>query len=143
MFKKYIVDTNMLFASLNELGTNRTDLFIIDDTQDEFAPFSGRMERLQKAGIQLLPLKKIHYEKLKGVLKEHGANTKLIRLYSNTGTVDVLLIAYILGEKATSSNLFNEEILLITNDKELIKVAEFYKIDHVSEIPKSNINLMK
>lgn len=141
MLKYYVVDTNLLFSKLDKLGKNRYDIIILDDIISEIAPFPERYQKLQNAGVQMIGPTKKHYEKLKEVLKVHGDNTKLIRLFSNEGVGDVMLIAYILAEKESHSSLFQTEFILVSNDAEAISVAQKYGIECLKELPINSPNM--
>jgi hypothetical protein len=135
MIKHYLIDANMIFSKLDSLGSNRKDILVLDDIKVEIAPSEERIVKLEKAGVRFICLNKKHYEKLKLVLAEHGENTDLIRLYTNEGVGDVLLIAYALAERENQHSLIEFEYLLVTNDKAVIDVAEKYNIECLHEIP--------
>jgi hypothetical protein len=138
MIKHYLIDANMIFSKLDSLGTNRKDILVLDDIKDEIAPSEERIIKLEKAGVRFVYPAKIHFEKLKLVLAEHGDNKELIRLYTNEGVGDVLLIAYALAEREGQRGLFPLEYIIISNDKAVLEVASKYNIDCINEIPLKN-----
>ena len=131
---KYLLDTHSLSNNVVRGKTNRDDLTVLQDVADEFIYSQSDSVALQNSGIKFLFPERRHYLKLKEVLSKHGDNLKLIRLYTREGTADVMMLAYVLEEMNSSEKLFSEEYCLVTQDKELIKIAQEYGIKTVAKI---------
>lgn len=133
---RYLVDTNTLSNEIIKNSVRRRDLFVIREVTDEYASTSDEVSKIQSSGISILDLEKRHYESMAQVLAKHGDNLELIRLYTNKGSSDIAMLAYILGDKnMEQKSLFPEEYQIVTKDKELIKVAKSYGITCVDRIP--------
>lgn len=113
-------------------SSKRSDLFIIEDVLDEYAFSTEEETKVQETGIKIIHLEQRHFEKLTEVMAKHGDNFSLIRLYTSKGTADVLMLAFILAEREVTSTLFDEDYVIITQDKELISVAKQYGIHCIS-----------
>lgn len=131
----YVVDTNMLYSKIESIGKNRNDIVILDEIAIELSPVISRVEKLKKAGVQFISLKKTHYDKLKVVMQSHGKNLNLIRLYTNEGAGDIEIISYILAERENNPPLFKNDYNLVTKDVAAIKVAKSYGITCLDYIP--------
>lgn len=132
---KYLLDTNILFSTVEQRTFKRSDLYITEDVAKECVSSPERILKIKVVGIQTLEMKKKHFEKVKEVLSKHGDNLALIRLYSGKGKADVMMLAYILAEKEKPETLFEEEYTLVTRDKTLTKVAKEYGIKCILNIP--------
>ena len=96
---------------------------------DEYAFSDAEARKVIRAGIKILGLEKKHLEKMKEIMTTQGDNFKLIRLYTSEGIGDVAMLAYILAEKNTTDTLFPETYTMVTQDKELCRIARIYGID--------------
>lgn len=132
---KYLLDTNILFSTVEQRIYKRFDLYVTEDVAEECVSSPERISQIKIVGIQTLEMKKKHFEKVKEVLSKHGDNFSLIRLYSGKGKADVMMLAYILAEKEKPETLFEEEYTLVTRDKTLTTVAKKYSIKCVSNLP--------
>jgi hypothetical protein len=131
---KYLIDTNTLSNSILKKTSERNDIFVLQEVVDEYAYSDQELNNIARSNIQRLYVSKKHIDKLVEILKVHGDNFDLIRLYTNEGTSDVLLIAYILAERDKPESLFSDEFTIVTRDKELIKTANSYDIKCISNL---------
>lgn len=134
---KYLLDTHSLSNSLLEKAQTRNDLFVLREVADESAFSKQEVQRITSAGISIIDISKKHLEKLKDVLVAQGDNLKLIRLYTNEGTADIMMLAYIIAEKEAPETLFNvnDDYAIVTQDKELISIAKGFGIKCVTSVP--------
>jgi len=131
---RYLIDTNTLSNGLLNESFKRDDIFVLKEIVEEYAFTDQEADKIKRSGIQILEVNKKHLQKLNDILKDHGDNFDLIRLYTNKGAGDVLMIAYILSEKERPEELFVDKYTIVTNDKELFNIARSYKINCISEL---------
>lgn len=129
MSMNYLLDTHTLSNSVMSMGRKRNDLFVLREVANEYAFTSAEMQKITSAGISIIDITKKHLAKLTEVMSAHGANTKLIGLFSGKGTADVVMLAYVLSERDNPDTLFKKEYTLVTKDKELTTIAKTYGID--------------
>ena len=105
---KYLLDTHSLSSKVIESAHGRKDLCVIEDVLDESSEktVSSIKNRQQ---IEILSIGCRHLKKLGEILKIHGANFKLIRLYTDEGTADVMMLAYVLSERDEPETLFSDK----------------------------------
>jgi hypothetical protein len=132
---KYILDKNILTNDLIDNIHKRYDLCVTQDVLDEGGFTKQEITKIRNAGVQILKVYKLHFEKLKEVLVKHGDNLKLINLYLGVGTADVMMIAFILAERDNAASLFPEKYTIVTKDSELTSVANSYGITCVKALP--------
>jgi hypothetical protein len=125
---RHLLDTHSLSNKLMDSSTKRDDLYVLEDVMDEYAFSNTEAQKVTRAGIKILGLEKKHLEKMKEIMAAHGDNLKLIRLYTSKGVGDVAMLAYILAEKATTDTLFPETYTIVTQDKELCRIAATYSV---------------
>lgn len=130
---KYLLDTNSLSKNIINKASKRSDVFIIRDVLDEYVYSPEEETKFKSTGIDVIDLEQKHFEKLRDVMKKHGDNFSLIRLYTGKGTADVLILAYILAETEVQDTLFPEEYTIVTQDGELITVAKEYGINCINQ----------
>ena len=131
---RYLLDANILSSQVLSSASNREDLFIIDEVADECTNNESEKLKITNAGISINHITKKHLDNLSEVMKSHGSNFKLIRLYTCKGSADVLMIAYILSEKFHPEILFSEEYTLVTKDRTLSTIAKTYGIEVTESI---------
>lgn len=131
---KYLLDRNILSKKHIENVQRKSELCVTNDVAEESGLTKQEIARIQGEGVLILKPSGMHFEKLKEVMATHGANTRLINLYSGQGTADVVMIAYILAEQEADKSLFPEKYIIVTKDAELTSVATSYGITCVSEI---------
>ena len=132
---RYLIDNNTLSNTLLSRSLGRNDVFVLEEVVDEYVYLPEEVNKIKSAGIQILKLSKKHLEESIKILSDHGNNYKLIRLYTNKGCGDVMMLAYVLAERDKPNSLFTEEYTLVTCDKELTKIARMYGIKSVSRLP--------
>jgi len=115
-------------------SSKRSDLFVIDEVADEYAFIESEISKITSAGISIIDITKKHLDKLAEIMVTHGSNLKLIRLCTDKGSADVLMLAYIVSERDHPGSLFTEEYTLVTKDKELTAVAKSYNIKTVTSL---------
>ncbi len=125
---RYLIDNNTLSDSLLKKSIGREDVFVLDDVVDEYVFSPEDVLKIKSVGIKILEVNKKHLEMAIKILEDHGDNLKLIRLYTNEGRGDIMMLAYILAEREKPETLFTEEYTLVTRDKELTRVAKIYGI---------------
>jgi rRNA maturation endonuclease Nob1 len=131
---KYLLDTHTL-TNLPAIAAGRRDnLCVINEVAEEYAFVESEIVKLKSAGISIIHVSDRHLKKLKEVMALHGANTKLIRLWTGTGTADVVMLAFVLSERDEPQTLFPEEYTIVTRDNELTTVAKSYGINTMSRI---------
>lgn len=130
----FLIDNDSL---TNEVVSSALEknIFVLRDTVDEYASTRAEILKIENSGIKILEMDYIHFQRLIILLKKHGTNKNLIRLFSNKGKADVLILAYILAERDDSGKLFPDNYILITKDRELTKIAENYEISCLKELP--------
>jgi hypothetical protein len=126
---KYLIDKNIFTRNLKNNIDRRLDLCITQDVIDESGLSQQEIKRIKDLNIQVVKFNKIHYEKLKEVIDNHGDNLNLINLFLGEGTADIMMLAYILGENETDKSLFPEKFVIVTKDIELTRVATSYGIE--------------
>lgn len=131
---KYLLDKNILSNDLINNSQKRDDLCVTEEVLYE-AGYTGKdYSKIRSARIQIVKLSKKHLDKLSLFMADHGANLKLINLFTGKGTADVVMISYILSERDNPESLFPEEYTIVTKDKELMSVADIYGIKCISKI---------
>lgn len=131
---KYLLDTNNLSNRLIDSAIKREDLCVLEEIIAEYAFSDIDEQKITRAGIKILNLRRNHLEKMKEIMSVHGGNLKLIRLYKSEGAGDIAMLAYVLAERDTPDNLFSEEYTLVTKDKELCRVAKEYGISCLNDL---------
>ncbi|GEM_PF-2072330 len=127
---KYLLDTNSV---ANELLKKRGDFFIIRDVLSESPRLREKEIELRSFGVTIVEVTIKQLRKLKEVvLFDHCGNLKLIRLYTNMGMADVLMLAYILSETEQEGLFPPEPWTLVTKDAPLSDAAKKYDIECVS-----------
>ncbi len=132
---RYLIDNNTLSNALLSRSLGRKDVFVVSEIVDEYAYIPEEVVKIKSFGINILEVGKKHLETAAKILNDHADNLKLIRLYTNKGCGDVMMLAYIVAEKEKPESLFTEEYTLVTRDKELISVAKIYGIKSVERLP--------
>jgi len=126
----YIFDTNSLSNEILYAAKGRSDFFITEEVLDERTRSEDEKKRLLRSNIKILYTEIRHLYELKEILRLHGANLKLIRMYSGEGSADVLILAHILSDQEEERfSLFPQTWSIITDDAELSKIAQQYGIN--------------
>ena len=125
---RYFLDAHSLSNKLLNPSTKRDDLYVLEEVMDEYAFSDAEVQKAGRAGIQTLRLERRHLQKMQEFMAKHGDNFKLIRLFTAEGIGDVAMLAYVLAERDTPETLFPESYTLVTQDKELTKLAGNYGI---------------
>ena len=123
---RYLLDTNSLNNNLIQRATQRLDIFVLKEVEDERTMFGSTSSNLR--GMNILHPEAKHVRRLQQLLVNEGDNFNLIRLYTGEGTADVMMIAYILEEIENPETLFPDEYTIITRDNGLIEAANRYRI---------------
>ena len=131
---RYLIDTNKISSEVLRRSQQSRDIFVLDEIVREYSFEKRDKVGLLRASVQILEIKKKHLQKLMDVLKEHGDNLDLIRLFSNNGSGDVLMLAYVLSEMNNPDTLFEEKYTIVTADTELTRIAKSYSINCITEI---------
>ncbi len=132
---KYLIDTNALLQNIQD--PESLDLYTIEDVRDEYVFSRTDDSRLKKLGIKILETEVRHLKRLKKVMSIVGKNTDLIRLYTNEGKADVMIIAYILEELENPQNFFDlidNKWTIVTKDNALLEVANYFKIKTIDAV---------
>lgn len=132
---RYLIDNNTLSNALLNRSLGRNDVFVLQEIVDEYVYLPEEVSKIKSVGIKILQVEKKHLEASIEILSNHGSNYKLIRLYTNKGCGDVMMLAYAVAERDRPDSLFNEEYTLVTCDNELAKIAEIYGIKSVNRMP--------
>lgn len=125
---RYLLDTHNLSNKILSISAHRTDLYTLDEIVAEYAYSQKEVQKIARAGIQILNLEKKHLDKMKEIMQSHGGNLKLIRLLTSKGTGDISMLAFALAEKEIPETLFYEPYTLVTQDNELRLIAGSYGI---------------
>lgn len=125
---KYLIDTHILTNRNLTSISKGNSVYILEETLGEHTESDMEIQKLIAANIGILTLEARHLEKMKEVMENNGANLKLIRLFTSEGTGDIAMLSFILAERDNEDTLFPESYKLVTQDKELRKVAESYGI---------------
>ena len=120
----YLLDTNALTGTALRDEAYRTQVFVIRDVADEFGTTKTKADQLSRSNVQIRELEAKHFEGLKHLMDTYGGNTKLMNLLTNEGKGDVLMLAYVVTERDRSESLFPETFTIVSEDKELIRVAK-------------------
>lgn len=132
---KYLLDTNSLSNEILKLASKRDDFFVVRDVLDELPQTIEERRKLTSSGVKILEVNNKHLKKLTDVMGKYGDNFSLIGLYMGEGTADVLMLAYILAERELEGDkLFPEKWIIVTEDRELIKIAKENDITSISKI---------
>lgn len=131
---KYLIDKNTFSKRIISEAKDRNDICVLMDVLEESGYSKNDAVRFRTLGLQILHVSKRHLEMLKIIMKEQGNNHRLIDLHAGKGAADVVMLAYVLAEKKHSVTLFQDEFILVTKDKELIRVAVSYDISCVPDI---------
>ena len=123
---RYLLDTHSLSNRLLGSFSRRGDLYVIPEVMEEYVYSEADARKVTRAGVQIVGLAKKHLERIKDVMAEHGNNFKLIRLYTSEGMADVAMLGFMLAERDSPDSLFSEPYTLVTQDKELHRIAESY-----------------
>lgn len=120
---RYLLDTHSLTAAALRDKKYQGKVFVIRDVADEFGTSPQKANLLARSNVQILELELRHFEVLKQILVKHGGNTGLISLLNNEGKGDVLMLAFAVAERNRTDVLFPEVYTIVSEDKELIRVA--------------------
>lgn len=131
---RYLIDNNTLSNTVLTRSKTYSNVFTIEEVVEEYAFMPEDANKIRSAGIQVLSVGRKHIKTAKQILEKYGDDLNLIRLYTNKGQADIMLLAYILAEKNNPETLFTEEYTLVTKDKELTKVSESYGIKCIEEL---------
>lgn len=125
----YLLDTNII-ASKNILSKipEKHNFCVIDQTLEELKAAEDILEEIRRLQIKELSIKKEHLIELSEVMKKNGRNLDLIQLFNNTGTADVIMLAYVIVEGKIVT-LFPDKYILVTEDSALRSVAKEYGIE--------------
>jgi tRNA G18 (ribose-2'-O)-methylase SpoU len=129
---KYLIDTNSISNTNLQKARRRNNLYILKETLDEKTPDEDK-QKIKSYGVHIIDLSKKHLEKLKEVMTLHGDDFKLIRLYTNKGSADLVALAFLLVEK-NKEGLFDEDYIFVTKDNPLAKVLRSYDIKCVENL---------
>jgi len=133
-YMKYLIDTNSLSENLIKRLSKSKGIFIIQDVLDEYSYSKEDEKKILETEIKVVHLDKKHYEWAVKILEKHGDNLSLIRLFTNKGKADILILAYILAEREDPEKLFVDEYTIITKDGPLKDAANEYGINCVEDI---------
>jgi hypothetical protein len=131
---KYLLDAHALSNAVIGESKRRDDLFIVEDVLSEWANTDAQKGRVTNS-FNIIP---VSYEQLvqaQNIMEAHGDNLKLVQLYNDKGTGDIMMLAHVLNvrEKRRTA-LFEEEMVIVTKDAEVKKVAAEYQIKTVEKI---------
>lgn len=124
----YLLDANAIRKLNYELIKEKKDknISIVTISDIEY-------EVQQKEKVNLLNIKhlsKLAYEKMKEIMNHFETVRKNIDYYENKGVGDIGLLAYSLT--ANDGQLYNDEIIIVTEDKKLRGACDDLKIKWIS-----------
>ncbi len=131
----YLLDTNTLTATALRDQKYRNQVFVIRDVADEFGTSPAKAALLSRSNVQVRELEARHFEVLKQLMDTYGSNAKLISLLVNEGKADVLILAYAVAERDRRDTLLPEIFTIVSEDKELVRVAKELGIPTSSRLP--------
>lgn len=124
----FLLDTNAVTGIALRGEKYRGQLFVIRDVADEFGTSKPKADQLRRSNVQIRELEPIHFTVLKELMHTYAGNTKLIDLLTNEGKADVLMLAFAIAERDRLGTLFPETFTIVSQDKELVRVAREFGI---------------
>ncbi len=132
---KYLLDTNSVPRSLLQRPKLKNLCFMLREVIEEWPGLLANLDNLEIEGLRLIETDINLLISLQEVMKEHGDNLGLIDLYSNLGTGDILILAFLNNEHRVKG-MFDLDWTLVTDDLALTKAAKDYgfKTINISEL---------
>ena len=125
---RYLIDANSLSSDLLGYAKGHRNFYVIEDVIDEMRGSDGA-QKIRAADIKTIHITKKHIDKLYEILEAHGKNLRLIRLFTNKGAADVLMLAVALADGDGQIRMFDDhDWTIVTRDKGLIETAGKYGI---------------
>lgn len=133
---KYLIDTNSLSKSLlkhiKQQGFG--NFYVLKDIQYDGELTKPELERIKDAGVKIIVPEADCFKQVREIINSEAENESLISMFKNEGSLDVLMLAYVLFKRNEESEhkLFYDEFTIITNDKGLSTTAQNYNVQCIS-----------